>query len=50
MADGDFAAGKHTLCWDGNDDDGRAAASGVYFVSLETGAKARDTSKVVLLR
>ena len=30
-------AGIHTLSWDGNDDAGRASASGVYIVRMTAG-------------
>ena len=33
---GHLPAGEHALRWDGRDADGRAAASGTYFVRLET--------------
>lgn len=32
LASGELAAGRHPLAWDGTADDGRRAASGVYFV------------------
>ncbi len=33
-----YAAGEHAVTWDGRDDAGRAAASGVYYVRLTGGA------------
>lgn len=42
-------AGTHTVTWDGRDDAGRAAASGVYFVRLET-ATGRRSVRAVLLK
>ena len=36
LADGDLAAGEQRLRWDGNDDRGRALASGVYYLRVET--------------
>ncbi len=44
-----LAAGDHAVRWDGRADDGRPAASGVYLISLKTGA-GTDTKKVVLAR
>jgi len=35
--------------WDGRDDDGQRAGSGVYFVRLETGGE-KQTEKLILLR
>ena len=42
-------AGRHETSWDGNDDNGLAAASGVYLYSLETPGYS-DNRKMVLLR
>lgn len=36
LADGDLAAGEQRLRWDGSDDHGRALASGVYYLRVET--------------
>ncbi|MFO7610297.1 MAG: T9SS type A sorting domain-containing protein [Candidatus Krumholzibacteriia bacterium] len=44
-----LAAGSHAAPWLGNDDAGRAVASGVYMIRLETGATAR-TGRVVLAK
>jgi hypothetical protein len=41
--------GRHEAQWDGLDQSGRAAASGVYFYRLETRGT-RDTRRMVLLR
>ena len=49
LAVGPLGAGEHAIPWDGKDDAGRAAASGVYFVRLE-GDGVRSTRKAVLLR
>jgi hypothetical protein len=49
LASRDFAAGLHSLDWDGRWSDGSAAASGTYFVTMEAGAE-RSTRKVVRLR
>jgi hypothetical protein len=42
-------AGRHSAIWDGNDETGRPAAGGVYFVRLETSLGDR-TRKIVLSR
>ncbi len=42
-------AGEHTVMWDGRDDRGTAAASGVYFIRFEAG-NAIEVSKVLLVR
>ena len=44
-----FTHGSHDLIWNGTTDDGRAAASGVYFYRLKT-ARKEFTKKMVLLR
>ncbi len=38
LAAGQMADGRHTLQWDGRDDAGRSAASGIYFYRLQTEA------------
>jgi hypothetical protein len=49
LFEGARGAGHHAAAWDGRRADGSRAASGIYFVTLETGA--RDlTRKVVLSR
>ena len=37
LVDNRMKAGRHSLKWDGSDDMGRGAASGVYFFNLEAG-------------
>ncbi len=49
LANGVLAAGPHRLRWDGMDDTGRAAASGVYLCALES-ASQRATRRLLLLR
>jgi hypothetical protein len=48
LLDGVQTAGTHTARWDGRDDRGRPAASGVYFCRLRAG-KVSDTMRMVLL-
>jgi flagellar hook assembly protein FlgD len=42
-------AGNHTLRWDGRDEHGRGAASGVYVVRLDAGGESRS-QRAVLVR
>lgn len=49
LVSGILAAGSHTIEWDGRDGEGRAAASGVYFLRVRT-TPAEETMKLVLLR
>lgn len=37
LANGTWAAGRHSLSWDGRDDDGRAVSPGMYLVRLRAG-------------
>lgn len=46
--DGELAAGRHSLVWDGADARGAAAASGVYLVRLSTADGVQQTVKVTL--
>lgn len=46
---GRLEAGTQNIAWDGRDDDGRATASGLYFVRLQSGM-VRVQTKVVKLR
>lgn len=45
----ELPAGRHQVVWEGRSDQGRACASGVYFVRLEA-ATAREERAVLLLR
>lgn len=49
LLDGAQAAGDHVAVWDGRDDRGRAAPSGVYFCRLVAGGEARQ-QKLQLVR
>jgi predicted outer membrane repeat protein len=49
LTSGPHAAGGHRLTWDGRDDDGRAAASGVYWIRLQTSERVL-TRKLILVR
>jgi hypothetical protein len=39
LLDSYLAAGRHVVDWDGRDDGGRSAASGVYFLRLQAGGQ-----------
>ena len=43
------SAGKKTVYWDGTDDRGHPAESGIYLLTIEAGG-ATDTRKIVLMR
>jgi murein DD-endopeptidase MepM/ murein hydrolase activator NlpD len=47
--DGELAAGRHALVWEGTDWRGRPAPSGIYFMRL-TGARTSDVRRIVLAR
>jgi flagellar hook assembly protein FlgD len=49
LVDGVLEGGPHSATWDGKDNGGRDAASGVYFYRLDA-AKETATRKMVLLR
>jgi hypothetical protein len=49
LAEGPYAAGRHTVSWDGRDSSGKLAASGVYSYVLESDRKSA-ARKMVLLR
>ena len=49
LAAGEFPAGSHRVTWDGRDDGGSSAASGVYYAELRTGGKSLQR-RMVLLR
>jgi hypothetical protein len=49
LVEGEMPAGDHSETWNGKDDHGRAAASGIYFCRLETERISRSI-KMVLLR
>jgi spore coat protein A len=49
LANGMYAAGKHTIAWDGRDNSGKSVASGIYFSRLRAG-DFQQVRKMVLLR
>jgi flagellar hook assembly protein FlgD len=44
-----MAPGDHQVIWDGKDDQGNQAASGIYFYKLRAG-DFQDTKKMVLMK
>ncbi len=53
LTDSQVDAGPHTVVWDGTTNAGRRAASGVYFVKMESAGRTdafRATRKMVLLK
>ena len=44
-----LAAGRHERIWDGRDDLGHTAASGVYLVRVDAGSQ-HDARRAVLVR
>ncbi|MHB9030857.1 MAG: FlgD immunoglobulin-like domain containing protein, partial [Candidatus Latescibacterota bacterium] len=49
LVNGQLASGSHSIVWNGRDEMGRAATSGVYFYRLEAGSLTA-TKKLMLLR
>lgn len=49
LFDGSLPGGTHRLAWQGESDQGKAVAPGVYFVAIETPA-GKQSAKVVVLR
>lgn len=49
LADRNLNAGRHTLVWDGRDDNGRDVGSGLYFVEARLADGRRERQKVVRL-
>ncbi|MBI4726694.1 T9SS type A sorting domain-containing protein [candidate division TA06 bacterium] len=49
LADEKQNPGRYQLIWDGTDNQGRRAATGVYFYSLQT-AEGRQSKKLILVR
>ena len=49
LLDRDFPAGTHQTGWDGRDDAGRLAASGVYFYRMQSGSHS-ETRRMVLVK
>jgi len=50
LIDEQLDMGRHSITWDGFDDQGRALASGVYFIRVEIGDDFKETKKIILGR
>ncbi len=48
LADGEWEAGRHSVAWNGRNDDGTPVASGVYFARMQSVAF-REVQRLVLL-
>jgi hypothetical protein len=48
LTDGERAAGRHSVRWDGLDDQGQSVAAGTYFVRMVAGASRFDRKITVL--
>ncbi len=48
LLDGDYAAGRHTVQWNGRDDLGRVASAGVYLARLTDGWQWRSRPMVLI--
>jgi len=44
-----LSAGKHSIVWDGRDDNGKSVSSGIYFYKLKT-ANFEKTKKMILMK
>ncbi len=49
LVDGELNAGTHRVVWNGGDDDGRKASSGIYFLRLQAGPFSQ-TRKMILIK
>jgi hypothetical protein len=49
ITNGDFPAGRHFSTWRGDDEDGRAVGSGVYFIRMQVGG-VEATRRMVRIR
>jgi hypothetical protein len=49
LVQGSLSAGTYRIAWDGRDDRGTRAGSGIYFIRLESGGASR-TARALLLR
>jgi hypothetical protein len=49
LANNHFEAGRHFIIWDGTDNSGRSAASGIYFYRLDT-MQHSETRKMIMIK
>ena len=47
---GQLSAGKHSVTWNGKDENNKPVASGIYFYNLKVGNKSLATKKCLLLK
>jgi hypothetical protein len=50
LADGCMNAGQHSVIWDGKNEDGQPASSGLYFYRLNIDGADKDTKRMILLK
>lgn len=50
LTDNPYPAGVYELAWDGRDDSGNPAASGMYFYTMRVADKFSDVKKMVILK
>jgi flagellar hook assembly protein FlgD len=43
-------AGTHQVMWDGKDENGKSATSGIYFYKLNAGGNFSQTKRMILLK
>ena len=48
LADREYPAGSHTVTWEGTDDQGHPAASGIYFYRIEAGSFTASRKMVLM--
>ena len=49
LVDGNFQVASHSVIWNGKDDLGRTAASGIYFYKMRSGSFT-STKKMILMK
>ncbi|MCD4829556.1 MAG: T9SS type A sorting domain-containing protein [Candidatus Cloacimonetes bacterium] len=49
LVNSELAAGEHEIVWSGNDDNGKAVASGIYLLRLQAGGKT-EVRKVLMMK
>ena len=50
LHDGVLTAGRHQIVWNGQDDRGRQAASGVYFARVRTADGQTDSRRMMMVK
>ncbi len=49
IVEGDYKAGRHTIVWNGEDNNGSQVSSGVYFYKMQSGTYTK-TKKMILMK